>query len=91
MHPERDTRGGIADEQGRSVVLEGTMIGVQIQHLAGGQAPKPMWLWASTPVAQNVAEMDHWWSMYLRRFDLEHTFRFLKQTLGWTKPKLHDP
>jgi hypothetical protein len=29
--------------------------------------------------------------MFLRRFDLEHTFRFLKQTLGWTRPKLRDP
>lgn len=28
--------------------------------------------------------------MYLRRFDLEHTFRFLKQTLGWTRPRLRD-
>jgi hypothetical protein len=27
----------------------------------------------------------------LRRFDLEHTFRFLKQVLGWTRPKLRDP
>jgi len=24
-------------------------------------------------------------------FDIEHTFRFLKQVLGWTKPKLRDP
>jgi len=23
------------------------------------------------------------WRAYIRRFDLEHTFRFLKQTLGW--------
>ena len=22
---------------------------------------------------------------------LEHTFRFLKQVLGWTRPKLRDP
>ena len=30
-------------------------------------------------------------SGYLRRFDLEHTFRLFKQTLGWTRPKLRDP
>jgi hypothetical protein len=29
--------------------------------------------------------------MFLRRFDLEHTFRFLKQTLGWTKPRTRTP
>ncbi|WP_280466105.1 transposase [Nocardia brasiliensis] len=26
-----------------------------------------------------------------RRFDIEHTFRMLKQTLGWTAPKTRDP
>jgi hypothetical protein len=31
------------------------------------------------------------WQMFLRRFDLEHTFRFLKQTLGWTRPRVRDP
>ena len=31
------------------------------------------------------------WQAYLRRFDLEHTFRFFKQVLGWTAPKLRDP
>ena len=29
--------------------------------------------------------------MFLRRFDLEHTFRFLKQTLGWTTPRIRTP
>jgi hypothetical protein len=29
--------------------------------------------------------------IFLRRFDLEHTFRFLKQTLGWTRPRLRTP
>ncbi|GAA1105700.1 hypothetical protein GCM10009642_50410 [Nocardiopsis metallicus] len=31
-----------------------------------------------------------WWA-YLRRFDIEHTFRFLKQSLGWNAPRLRDP
>ena len=31
------------------------------------------------------------WQAFLRRFDIEHTFRMLKQTLGWTSPKLRDP
>ena len=46
-----------------------------------------MWLWCSDPVAAG-ADLDWWWRCYLRRFDLEHTFRFLKQTLGLTKPRL---
>ncbi|WP_435593637.1 hypothetical protein [Nocardia sp. bgisy118] len=31
------------------------------------------------------------WPAFLRRFEIEHTFRMLKQTLGWSSPKLHDP
>ncbi len=29
--------------------------------------------------------------LHIRRFDLEHTFRFLKQTLGWTTPRVRHP
>jgi hypothetical protein len=29
--------------------------------------------------------------LYVRRFDLEHTIRFLKQTLGWTTPRVRHP
>jgi hypothetical protein len=32
-----------------------------------------------------------YWRAYIRRFDLEHTFRFLKQTLGWTTPRVRHP
>ena len=28
---------------------------------------------------------------FLRRFDLEHTFRLFKQVLVWTAPKIRDP
>lgn len=91
MHPKLDTRGGIVVEHGKPVLLDGTVIGIHGEHLPGGQAPKPMWLWASQPLSEDGWEVDHWWSMYLRRFDLEHTFRFLKQNLGWAKPKLRDP
>lgn len=31
------------------------------------------------------------WQAFLRRFDLEHTFRMIRQTLGWTRPKLRAP
>ena len=36
-------------------------------------------------------DVDRWWQAYLRRFDIEHTFRFAKQTLGWTAPKIRSP
>ena len=35
--------------------------------------------------------MDRGWQAFLRRFDLEHTFRLFKQTLGWTAPKIRTP
>jgi hypothetical protein len=31
------------------------------------------------------------WRAYVRRFDLEHTFRFFKQALGWTTPRVRHP
>jgi hypothetical protein len=31
------------------------------------------------------------WSAYVRRFDLEHTFRFVKQALNWTTPRVRYP
>ena len=49
-----------------------------------------VWLWSSRPDA-DPAEVDRCWQAFLRRFDIEHTFRFLKQVLGWTRPKLRDP
>ncbi|MGB4779058.1 NF041680 family putative transposase [Microbacterium sp.] len=91
MHPRLAARGGWAGHDGPLPVIEGTVIGLQVERLPGDRDPRPVWLWASKPVPDGAAELDHWWSMYLRRFDLEHTFRFLKQTLGWTRPRLRDP
>jgi hypothetical protein len=31
---------------------------------------------------------DRCWQSFLRRFDIEHTFRLFQQTLGWIKPRL---
>ena len=47
--------------------------------------PKKLWLWWS--VAGEV-ELDLIWRAYCGRFDLEHTIRFMKQTLGWTTPRV---
>jgi hypothetical protein len=64
-------------------VIEGTLI-----RLAG--AGKDMWLWASEPAA-DAGRTARLWQAYLRRFDIEHCFRFLKQHLGWTAPLLRAP
>jgi hypothetical protein len=52
--------------------------------------PNPVWLWSSATAA-TAANIDCWWQSYLRRFDLEHTFRLFKQTLGWTRPRIRSP
>lgn len=39
---------------------------------------------------QPSRSVDRCWQAFLRRCDVEHTFRLLKQTLGWTRPKLRD-
>jgi DDE superfamily endonuclease len=71
-------------------LVEGTLIRLSAARPAGGKALEPMWLWASAPDA-GPGLLAVCWQAYLRRFDLEHTFRFLKQQLGWTRPLLRDP
>lgn len=36
-------------------------------------------------------DVDVHWQAFLRRFDIEHLFRLMKQTLGWTRPRLRTP
>ncbi len=66
------------------------MILLTVERLPSGATANPVWLWWSHPTADTV-EVDQAWQAFLRRFDIEHTFRMLKQTLGWTSPKLRDP
>jgi DDE superfamily endonuclease len=78
------------DHEGDLPVIEGTLIRLQVEHLPGDRDPKPMWLWSSATDATD-ADIDRYWQSFLRRFDLEHTFRLFKQTLGWTRPKIRTP
>ena len=91
VHPavHRHTAGfGDWPEDRELPVIEGTLI--RLSAPGGGPAQEPMWLWASTPDPGD-AGIRVLWQAYLRRFDIEHTFRFLKQQLGWTRPLLRDP
>ena len=90
MHPKLKARGAWAGHQGELPVIEGTLIKLTVDHLPHDRAPKPVWLWTSCPDA-DPDEANRCWQAFLRRFDIEHTFRFLKQVLGWTRPKLRDP
>jgi len=90
QHQRIERRGPWAGHQGELPIIEGTLIQLTVDHLPGDRTPDPVWLWCSTTGATGD-EVDHYWSAYLRRFDLEHTFRMLKQNLGWTRPMLRDP
>ncbi|MBC1236265.1 MULTISPECIES: NF041680 family putative transposase [Nostoc] len=49
---------------------------------------KPMWL---AFVGEEIPSLSQLWKLYLRRFAVDHWYRFLKQRLHWTLPKLATP
>jgi hypothetical protein len=90
LHPKLTHRGVWADHDGEPPIIEGTVIRLDVERLPGDAAPKPLWLWFSG-IGIDAETMDGLWHAFLRRFDIEHTFRFLKQALGWTRPRLRSP
>ena len=82
---------GWEDHPGQLPAVEGTLIRVAAVSRAAGYRPlEPMWLWSTDPDA-DPAQVTVLWQAYLRRFGLEHVFRFIKSRLGWDKPMLRDP
>ena len=90
MHPRLTHRSAWADHPGELPVIEGTLVLLEVGALPSRRAPKPLWLWSSN-TGMALSAVDQVWWAYLRRFDIEHTFRFLKQNLGWDAPRLRDP
>ena len=90
LHPKLERRDAWEHHDGELPALEGTLIRLQVDHLPGDRDPRPVWLWSSRASA-SPGEVDRLWQAFLRRFDLEHTFRLFKQVLGWTAPKIRDP
>lgn len=94
LHTKLTRVGAWAGHEELLPIVEGTVIRLQVERLPGTGTPKPLWLWHSTTGSDatiGAGQVDRLWQMFLRRFDVEHTFRFLKQTLGWTKPRVRDP
>ena len=90
LHQRLGSRCGWEDHDGKLPVIEGTLIRLSVAHLPGHRDAEPLWLWSSR-AGTSAGEVDRIWQAFLRRFDLEHTFRLCKQVLGWTRPKLRDP
>jgi hypothetical protein len=89
LHPKLGNRGRWAGSAAAPIV-RGSVIRVAVEHLPKktARAVKTLWLWWSGP---GTPDLDVCWRAYLRRFDLEHTYRFAKGTLGWTTPALRTP
>ncbi|AZM51247.1 transposase [Streptomyces sp. WAC 01529] len=87
VHPRLTHRSAWLDHDGELPIVEGTLVRLKVEHLSKEREAPPVWLWSSQTGAA-PADVDRWWQGFLRRFDLEHTFKFAKQTLGWTTPKL---
>nr|BFD96207.1 hypothetical protein KitaXyl93_75670 [Kitasatospora sp. Xyl93] len=87
LHPRLTCREAWLDHDDELPLLEGTVIRLAVEKLPSGGVNRPVWLWWSRTGA-GPADVDRCWQSFLRRFDLEHTFRLLKQTLGWTRPRL---
>jgi DDE superfamily endonuclease len=89
MHPRLIGRGRWA-EGGAPPIVRGSVIRVEVEHLPKpvGRVKKTLWLFWS---GEGEPDLALCWRAYLRRFDIEHTFRFAKNTLGWTSPSLCTP
>jgi hypothetical protein len=88
LHPKQQRHPGHGSRGPRPIV-RGTILRVQVQRVpARTRPPKVLWLWWAGP---GELDLDLAWRAYIRRFDLEHTIRFAKQTLGWTTPRPRTP
>jgi hypothetical protein len=90
LHPKQQRHPGHGTGGPRPIV-RGTIIRVQVERVpARTRPPKVLWLWWAGPEGVQL-DLDLAWRAYIRRFDLEHTVRFAKQTLGWTTPRPRHP
>ena len=92
MHPKVCAHEG-RGSRGPLPIVVGTLVLVEVERLPRGERrrkPRVLWLWwhGLEGEAPNLKLI---WRAYVRRFDLEHTFRFLKQALVWTTPRVRHP
>ena len=72
-------------------IERGTLLLLQVERLPRQtRVPKDVWLWWQGPPGA-LPDLALLWRAYVHRFDLEHTFRFAKETLRWTAPRVRHP
>nr|WP_232838458.1 DUF6192 family protein [Streptomyces geranii] len=86
LHPLLTRRAAWLDHDGPLPIIKGTVVRLLVEKLPSGEVNKPVWLWWSG-TGTTEADVDRCWQSFLRRFDIKHTFRLFKQTLGWTRPR----
>jgi hypothetical protein len=92
LHPKVCAHEG-RGSRGPLPIVVGTLVLVEVERLPRGERrrePRVLWLWWDGPEGE-APNLGLLWRAYVRRFDLEHTFRFLKQALGWTTPRVRHP
>jgi len=88
LHPKQQNHPGRGTRKTRPIV-RGTIVLVEVSRLPSrSYPPQLLWLWWAGP---DTPDLDLLWRAYVRRFDLEHTLRFCKQSLGWTTPRVRHP
>ncbi len=90
MHPKVQAHADRGSRRPAPIVV-GTLVLVEVQRLPRGERrrePRRLWLWWH---GEEEPDLSLLWRAYVRRFDLEHTFRFLKQTFGWNTPRVRHP
>lgn len=88
LHPKQQAHATRGARRPRPIV-RGTLARVEVTRLPRrSDKPNVLWLWWAGP---GTPDLDVLWRAYVRRFDLEHTVRFFKQSLDWTTPRVRHP
>jgi hypothetical protein len=88
LHAVTKTHATVGSRKPRPIV-RGTVILVEVAKLPRqSRQPRQLWLFWYGP---GEPDLDVIWQAYVRRFDVEHTLRFFKQTLNWTAPRVRLP
>ncbi|MGC8626969.1 MAG: transposase [Acidimicrobiales bacterium] len=86
LHPKLHGRGRW---KGRDLppIVRTSVLRVEVEHLpkATARGKKTLWPWWAGP---GEPDLERCVFAYLRRFDIEHTFRSVKGSLAWTTPAL---
>ncbi|MDP9479187.1 MAG: hypothetical protein M3R38_26500 [Actinomycetota bacterium] len=94
LHPKVRAHAGRGSRKPLPIIVRGTLVLVGVERLPRGERrrePRVLWPWWHRPdgAAPDLELIRR--AYVVRRFDLEHTFRFLKQTFGWTTPRVRHP